>query len=103
MAELAAASSHTPGSHLSVLQGQWKGITWPTSKEAQRDPETGVQEEVLQRVGRASVAVPDGFQIHPRLQRHVKHRLQAVESGQGLDWATAEVRDVWRLRASCGT
>lgn len=33
-------------------------------------------------------------EIHPRLQRHVKHRLQAIESGKGLDWATAEVRNL---------
>lgn len=89
-AELAAAPSHKAGSHLSVLQGQWKGISWPVSKEARRDPDTGVQKEILQQVGNASVAVPESFQIHPRLQRHVKHRLQALESGQGLDWATAE-------------
>jgi hypothetical protein len=28
--------------------------------------------------------------IHPRLQRHVKNRLQSIERGAGLDWATAE-------------
>lgn len=31
-------------------------------------------------------------EIHPRLQRHVKNRLNALETGHGLDWATAEVR-----------
>ncbi|KAI8974792.1 dehydrogenase E1 and transketolase domain-containing protein 1 [Trametes punicea] len=88
--ELAAAASHKPGSALSVLQGQWKGMVWPASREAAWDPETGVARDTLQKVGRASVAVPEGFEIHPRLQRHVKHRLQAMETGQGLDWATAE-------------
>ncbi|TFY77819.1 hypothetical protein EWM64_g6193, partial [Hericium alpestre] len=29
-------------------------------------------------------------EIHSRLQRHVKHRLQGVKAGKGLDWATAE-------------
>ena len=37
-------------------------------------------------------------EIHPRLQRHVKHRLQAIEKGVGLDWATAEVRNKHMLR-----
>lgn len=89
--ELAAASAHTPGSHISVLQGQWAGLTPPASKEAVHDPETGVEKATLQTVGKASVAVPEGFEIHPRLQRHVKNRLQAMDSGKGLDWATAEV------------
>lgn len=31
------------------------------------------------------------LRLHPRLQRHVKHRLGALEAGTGLNWATAEV------------
>ena len=30
-------------------------------------------------------------EIHPKLQRHVKNRLQSIEAGKGIDWATAEV------------
>ncbi|OSD05011.1 dehydrogenase E1 and transketolase domain-containing protein 1 [Trametes coccinea BRFM310] len=88
--ELAAAASHKPGSALSIMQGQWKGTVWPASKQAVWDPETGVERDTLKTVGRASVTVPEGFEIHPRLQRHVKHRLSAMETGEGLDWATAE-------------
>ena len=64
----------------------------PSSPSAAHDPATGVDPDVLRAVGRASVAVPDreGFEIHPRLQRHVKNRLAALEKGKGLDWATAE-------------
>ena len=29
-------------------------------------------------------------EIHPRLKRHVNARLEKVEAGKGLDWATAE-------------
>ncbi|VDB88235.1 unnamed protein product [Peniophora sp. CBMAI 1063] len=69
---------------------EWNKLVWPPSAEAQRNPETGVSRDVLQQVGRASVAVPGGFEIHPRLQRHVKARLGAIEKGEGIDWATAE-------------
>lgn len=31
-------------------------------------------------------------QIHPKLHRHVKNRLQSVTTGKGIDFATAEVR-----------
>ncbi|KAM5543648.1 hypothetical protein V8D89_002899 [Ganoderma adspersum] len=88
--ELTAAPAHTPGSNLTMYSGQWSGITWPGSNDAVRDPETGVEKETLKTVGRASVTVPEGFEIHPRLQRHVKNRTQAMENGKGLDWATAE-------------
>ncbi|KII87937.1 hypothetical protein PLICRDRAFT_92812 [Plicaturopsis crispa FD-325 SS-3] len=94
---LAQVSSYKPSA--SMLQGQWAGYTqdgqwqamvWPASPAAIRDPDTGVPESVLKEVGRASVGVPEGFEIHPRLQRHVKHRLEGIEGGGKVDWATAE-------------
>lgn len=89
--ELSAADSYDPVSHaVSMLQEQWKGLVWPADDNAVRDPETGVDREVLLRVGRASVAVSEGFKIHTRLQRHVSSRLRALDKGEGLDWATAE-------------
>lgn len=39
---------------------------------------------------KASVYVPEGFGIHPKLQRHVKGRLGSSEQGKGIDCATAE-------------
>jgi probable 2-oxoglutarate dehydrogenase E1 component DHKTD1 len=36
-------------------------MVWPASEEANHDPETGVDRTVLERVGRASIAVPEGF------------------------------------------
>jgi 2-oxoadipate dehydrogenase E1 component len=29
-------------------------------------------------------------EIHSRLKRHVKHRLESLDNGAGIDWATAE-------------
>ena len=57
--ELAKVSSYEPSA--SMLEGQWAGIVWPGSTEARWDPETGVEGDVLRRVGRGSVAIPDGF------------------------------------------
>ena len=31
-------------------------------------------------------------EIHPKLHRHVSNRLKSLETGSGIDWATAEVR-----------
>ncbi|KAJ7095767.1 Transketolase, pyrimidine binding domain-containing protein [Mycena belliarum] len=87
-AALSRVSSHAPSA--SMLEKQWQGMVWPASSAAERDPETGVEPEQLKEVARASVEIPDGFEIHPKLQRHVKNRLASIESGVGLDWATAE-------------
>ncbi|KAF8957827.1 Transketolase, pyrimidine binding domain-containing protein [Flammula alnicola] len=87
-AELAKVPSYFP--FASMLEEQWNGMVWPASVEAEHDPVTGVDREILERVGKASVTVPEGFEIHSKLHRHVKNRLQSIESGKGLDFATAE-------------
>ncbi|KAF7314353.1 2-oxoglutarate dehydrogenase E1 component mitochondrial [Mycena kentingensis (nom. inval.)] len=91
-AELDAALAKTPTfvPHADMLEKQWSGMVWPASAEAERNPDTGVEEGLLKAVGKASVTIPNGFEIHSKLQRHVKSRLSSVESGKGLDWSTAE-------------
>lgn len=44
-----------------MLKGEWKGLVWPGSPEAVREPETGVDTETLVKVGKASTCVPGGF------------------------------------------
>ncbi|KAJ3558642.1 hypothetical protein NM688_g804 [Phlebia brevispora] len=89
--ELAQADSYKVTlEDVPALKAQWSGMVWPGSKDAEPNPATGMDETTLRDVGRASVAIPDGFNLHTRLQRHVKHRLQSLEAGKNIDWATAE-------------
>ena len=67
-------------------------VVQPGAVSATHDPAEGVESNMLRASGRASVAVPECFAIHPRLQLHVKNRLSALDKDKGLDWATAEVR-----------
>jgi len=87
-AELGNVASFVP--KVSILQEHWSGITWPTNDEADHNPATGVDNDTLISVGKASIAAPDGFEIHPKLRRHVANRLKSIETGSGIDWATAE-------------
>ncbi|KAK2467971.1 hypothetical protein APHAL10511_000266 [Amanita phalloides] len=86
--ELGNVTSYVP--RAAILQDQWTGIVWPTSDKAEHDPATGVNQDILVRVGKSSVAAPSNFELHPKLHRHVKNRLQSIETGRGIDWATAE-------------
>ncbi|KAG8734031.1 hypothetical protein FRC11_013087 [Ceratobasidium sp. 423] len=87
--ELTKADSYQP--QADMLGGKWSGMIWPgDSTKANHKPKTGVDSRTLVEVGKASVAVPVGFATHPRLQRHIKHRITSLESGQGIDWGTAE-------------
>ncbi|EUC53690.1 2-oxoglutarate dehydrogenase, E1 component [Rhizoctonia solani AG-3 Rhs1AP] len=87
--ELTKVDSYQP--QADMLGGKWSGMIWPgDSTKANHNPKTGVDLKTLVEVGKTSVAVPVGFATHPRLQRHIKHRVTSLESGQGIDWGTAE-------------
>lgn len=41
---------------------QWRTMVWPASGKATKDPDTGVSEEILRDVGKASVTISsEGF------------------------------------------
>ncbi|HSF96333.1 MAG TPA: 2-oxoglutarate dehydrogenase E1 component [Thermohalobaculum sp.] len=55
------------------------------------DPvETGVDIETLRRLGRHVTAAPEGMALHPKVARFLDARAAAIETGGGIDWATAE-------------
>lgn len=52
---------------------------------------TGVQREVLEHIGAKLTRIPDHFNVHPTLaKRFIPRRVQALEAGEGIDWAFAE-------------
>ena len=65
----------------------WQGIGVKYSQEA---VETGVGGEKLLELARKLNSFPEGFTVHPRLQRILDRRLRSVESGKDIDWANAE-------------
>ncbi len=52
--------------------------------------ETAVPKAALTGLAHKLAAVPEGFGLHPKLERLLEKRLQAVEKGRGIDWANAE-------------
>jgi 2-oxoglutarate dehydrogenase E1 component len=65
---------------------------WDSIKGAfSHDPvETGVDEKTLVRLAKRLAALPEKFTLHPRLEGVLNKRLEAVEAGEGIDWAGAE-------------
>jgi len=61
-------------------------IEVPTDDPA---PETGVDAATLLRVAAATTAVPDGFTIHPKLERQFAARAAMLAAGE-VDWALGE-------------
>jgi 2-oxoglutarate dehydrogenase E1 component len=70
------------------LDGAWSGLGLPEGDE--RRGETAVPLERLKDLGRKLTAIPEGVDAHKTLRRVYEGRREAIESGEGLDWATAE-------------
>jgi 2-oxoglutarate dehydrogenase E1 component len=85
--ELEASKSYRPNK-ADWLEGEWRGMEAGTGEY--RAGETAVELATLREIGQAVTAIPAGFNAHKRLVRVFEERRQAIESGQGLDWATAE-------------
>ncbi|RZK77455.1 MAG: 2-oxoglutarate dehydrogenase E1 component, partial [Methylobacterium sp.] len=73
------------------LDGRWSGFK--AVHEDVDDPRRGrtaVPAETLQEIGRKITQAPPGFHLHRTIQRFMDNRAKAVETGAGIDWATAE-------------
>jgi 2-oxoglutarate dehydrogenase E1 component len=70
------------------LSSHWEGFKTEAQRSQVRD--TGVDLVTLRNIGLAHCTAPEGFKIHPLLKRIFGERRQAIELGEGIDWATAE-------------
>jgi len=85
------ASQSYKANHADWLDGRWSGMKAAAS--ASDDPRrgnTGVAAEELKDIGSKITKVPEGFHVHRTIQRFLDARQKAIETGQGIDWATAE-------------
>jgi 2-oxoglutarate dehydrogenase E1 component len=63
---------------------RFSGVYSPVSLE------TGVARGTLLALARGLARLPDDFSLTPKLQKLLSRRLEAVERGEGVDWANAE-------------
>ncbi|KAM3567081.1 hypothetical protein VYU27_010768, partial [Nannochloropsis oceanica] len=100
-------------------KGKWRKMRSANGSDRDRRDATGAPAEVLRHIGLASVAAfpetphlppsssssPPSFSlpsptIHPRLNKSfVQARLKMMETGEGIDWATAEALALGSLLA----
>ena len=85
--EFEAGSSYKPNK-ADWLEGQWSGLKVASGDDRRGD--TAVPMERLRAIGKVMTTVPEGMKIHSKLARVIKARDEAITSGEGIDWATAE-------------
>jgi 2-oxoglutarate dehydrogenase E1 component len=72
------------------LEGHWAGLKAAGSDDEEKDHGTAVTNEVLKEVGASLSRVPADFNANPKITRQLEAKRAAIESGQGIDWATGE-------------
>ncbi len=70
------------------LEGKWQGFAVATDED--RTGQTGVLLETLREVGFALSKYPQSFDIHPKIARQMDAKREMIQTGEGIDWATAE-------------
>lgn len=70
------------------LDGAWAGMGQAEGEERRGD--TAEPLERLKFVGQALSRVPADFHLHKTIQRQLQQKAQMIETGEGIDWATAE-------------
>ncbi len=85
--EFQAAKSYRPNK-ADWLEGEWKGFTIAGGDD--RRGTTAVDLPLLREVGTALTRVPEGFHLNRKIARQLDAKREAIEKGEGIDWATAE-------------
>jgi 2-oxoglutarate dehydrogenase E1 component len=88
-AEYEAGTGYKPNK-ADWLDGHWSKFKFSDDVEDPRRGNTGVAIETLKTIGKKITAVPDGFHVHRTIQRFLDNRRKAIETGEGIDWATGE-------------
>ena len=73
------------------LDGRWAGVKAARDiSDDDRRGKTGVDLERLSLIGDRITAAPEGFNAHKTVLRFLENRRAAIQSGDGIDWSTAE-------------
>jgi 2-oxoglutarate dehydrogenase E1 component len=70
------------------LEGAWEGLTVAHGEE--RRGSTAISDKEFQELGKALTSVPEEFDLNSKLVRQMKQKKKMFETGEGIDWATAE-------------
>jgi 2-oxoglutarate dehydrogenase E1 component len=87
--EFEIASGYKPNK-ADWLDGRWSGLKSAGEVEDPRRGNTGIAVEELRDIGKKITSVPQGFAVHKTIQRFLDNRAHAIETGEGIDWSTAE-------------
>ncbi len=72
------------------LLKDWKKISFATEVDINKRITTGISEAKLKELSKVLTKSPDGFQLNPKVSKFLVERALALESGNNINWSTAE-------------
>ncbi len=87
--EFEAGHSYKPNK-ADWLDGAWSGMRVADNQDEKRRGKTAITVKQLKDIGRKLSTVPENFNVHRTIKRFMDHRAQMIETGENIDWATAE-------------
>ncbi|MFD2758489.1 multifunctional oxoglutarate decarboxylase/oxoglutarate dehydrogenase thiamine pyrophosphate-binding subunit/dihydrolipoyllysine-residue succinyltransferase subunit [Gulosibacter faecalis] len=89
--ELERAFAETHEAHTASISAQELSTVGANEEQQPSEPEsTAVPQAVLSLIGEAHATAPEGFTVHPKLQRVLDRRAKMSEEGD-IDWAYGEL------------
>src|SRR3982075_147182 len=88
-AELEASQGYKANS-ADWLDGRRGGLKRGREADDPRRAHTRAPLGMLKQIGQKITEIPQGFHAHRTIQRFLENRRKAIETGEGIDWATAE-------------
>ncbi len=87
--EFEAGHSYKPNK-ADWLDGAWSGMRVADNQDEKRRGKTAITVKQLKDIGRKLSTVPENFNVHRTIKRFMDHRAQMIDTGENIDWATAE-------------
>ncbi len=72
------------------LEGHWSGLSTPERESEWTDGDTSVPVDTLKQIGAAISTAPSNFEVNSKITRQLEAKRVAIETGEGIDWATGE-------------
>ncbi len=73
------------------MDSEWEEMRWAKPEDFDKSPETGINESVVEKVGKALTSIPEGFKPLKQIEKLLKDRNNAFFESKILGWADAEL------------
>ncbi|TGE27463.1 2-oxoglutarate dehydrogenase E1 component [Hymenobacter metallicola] len=74
-----------------ALENEWRSLRRSKPEDFDQSPETGISEEIVQKVGKALTTLPEGFRPLKQIEKLMEERKKMFFETRVLNWAAGEL------------